>query len=63
VKRRARGWLLDALVGAALGALAIALLQLATRGAVDWVIVALAAAGSFLLYPPFAARGRRQSRS
>jgi hypothetical protein len=63
VKGRTRRWLLDALVGAALGAVALALLQLATRGAVDWLIVALAAAASFLLYPAFAARARRQSRA
>ena len=54
-------WVLEGLIGAALAVLAIAVGQLATRGAVtDWTILAAAAAASFVLYPVLARRQRRR---
>jgi hypothetical protein len=54
-------WLLDALVGAALGALAVVVGQFATKGGVsDLTVPAAVAIASFILYPVFSRRARRR---
>ena len=51
--------MLDAVVGAVLGALAVVVGQLATRGGVtDWTIPAVVAVASFVLYPVLTRRAR-----
>jgi hypothetical protein len=54
-------WLRDGVIGAALGFLAIAIGQLATRGAVtEWTVPLVVAAVSFVLYPLMARRRTRR---
>lgn len=54
-------WLLDGLVGAGLGALAVVVWQLATQGGAGyWRVPAAVALSSFLIYP--LSRGRTRIR-
>jgi hypothetical protein len=58
-----RRWLIDAVVGAALAALAAIVGQLVIRGGIDsWESIATVTALSFVVYPFFASMQRRRQR-